>query len=94
MRAGERLQRRISRAEENGTGLRLSLDDAALLAAAARTAELEAELIEYDLLEGECGEVRNLVIDTVMKDLREGGAIDRALSRAFALETKSYEPSR
>ena len=39
-------------------------------------------------------EVRNLVIDTVMKDLREGGAIDRALSRAFALETKSYEPSQ
>ena len=49
-RPGERLWRRIERAEERSTGMRLSWEDVLILAAAGRTAELEAELAEYDAL--------------------------------------------
>ena len=51
MGAGERLANRLERADERCTGLRLKPDEVLLLAAAARTAGLRQELIEYDDLE-------------------------------------------
>lgn len=48
---GERIADRLERADERCTGLRLKPDEVQLLAAAARTIDLRAELLEYDDLE-------------------------------------------
>ena len=48
---GERIISRIERADERCTGLRLKPDEVLLLAAAARTADLRSELLQYDDLE-------------------------------------------
>ena len=51
MDTGERIAKRLERADERCTGMRLSPDEVQLLAAAARTAGLREELLEYDDLE-------------------------------------------
>ena len=51
MEAGEALARRIERADDRGTGMRLKPDEVLLLAAAARTCGLYGELAAYDDLE-------------------------------------------
>lgn len=48
---GERIANRLDRADERCTGMRLAPDEVQLLAAAARTAGLREELLEYDDLE-------------------------------------------
>ena len=51
MEAGEHLARRLERADDRCTGMRLRRDQVQLLAAAARTCGLYDELVAYDQLE-------------------------------------------